>query len=74
LAETTARRIDWIMKTRRRRKRCETKNSYTKYKITYRRVSKSIVRYLAALHGNQEAVLCKLSLRFIHTINRLGTK
>jgi len=43
LAETTARRIDWIMKTRRRRKRCETKNSYTKYKITYRRVSKSIV-------------------------------
>lgn len=37
LAETTARRIDWIMKTRRRRKRCEMKNSYTKYKITYRR-------------------------------------
>ena len=37
LAETTARRMDWIMKTRRRRKRCGMKNSYTKYRITYRR-------------------------------------
>ena len=37
LAETTARRMDWIMKTRRRRKRCGMKNSYTKYRITYRK-------------------------------------
>ena len=37
LAETTALRIDWIMKTRSRRKRWENKNSYKKYKITYRR-------------------------------------